>query len=172
MATDLQIRGVFNEPQVPSSPIKGFQDFPSNPAGVLASIEAERESATVLPTQGEAQVWPFPYATLIRSYLERDQVSAARSLLEIALRQQHREPSLSALQRVLAPPKVSASGKKDVDRSPEYQWLATQGPAYRGKWVAVSGNELVGHAGSLKELLALLATRELARAPLVCRIDE
>jgi hypothetical protein len=69
------------------------------------------------------------------------------------------------------PPRVKRSPRKDVDRSPEFRWLKEQGSRYLGQWVALSGETLVAHSSTLKELLAKLEGKEFERTPLIHRID-
>jgi hypothetical protein len=59
-----------------------------------------------------------------------------------------------------------------VDRKDEYRWLAIHGPAFRGQWVAVAGESLLAHAGSLQGLVEALKAGEHDRTPLVCRIAD
>jgi len=66
--------------------------------------------------------------------------------------------------------RVKRSSKKDVDRSPEFRWLAAHGEEYRGQWVAISGDQLVAHSDSLKALLEDLKTRTFVRKPLLHKL--
>ncbi|MEA2693216.1 MAG: hypothetical protein QOJ16_2603 [Acidobacteriota bacterium] len=66
--------------------------------------------------------------------------------------------------------KVKRSSVLDVDRSEEFQWLKENAQTYSGRWVAVSGNELVADALTLEELLKETSSRVLARRPLVHRL--
>jgi hypothetical protein len=119
----------------------------------------------------EAQDDPrLPYVSLIRGLIAKEQIAAARSLLTVALRRTQLDSHLEALQRVLAPAKLTPRAQLDVDRTREYRWLATNRPAYRGKWVALDGDTLVAQAGSFKELQTALKALELARPPLVHRM--
>jgi hypothetical protein len=84
-----------------------------------------------------------------------------------------RYPTHSDLQRlaqVLAPPKVvdsSLKGYKEPDRSREFAWLREQAHAYRGKWVAVLGDQLVATADTLGDLLQQVQQARLTEHPLV-----
>jgi len=75
------------------------------------------------------------------------------------------------LREVLAPPKVTISAVRDTDRSAEFEWLRTQSSPYRGRWVALVGQELVASAPSLKELRAQLAALPSVGKPLIHRIE-
>src|SRR5207244_13482135 len=50
------------------------------------------------------------------------------------------------MRELLAPPKVRRVPERDVDRSPEFRWLAEQESDYRGQWVALLGEALLGSA--------------------------
>jgi len=111
-----------------------------------------------------------PYASLIRVLIEQDKIGPARKLLAIALAEAAAEPALLRLQRALAPPKISKSSATDADRSREYGWLALHRAQFRGRWVAVVGDDLLAEASTFKELRQKL--RQLtAKAPLIYRVD-
>lgn len=132
----------------------------------------ERHGMMTTEGSGGGLVLSFPYAAMIRAHLEREQISAAKKLLEIALRQKHSDSSLAVLQMILAPARISTGVKRSVDHSDDYRWLATHGEAYQGQWVALSGGELHAHAGSLRELAALLKEQPTPCPPLVVRLEE
>lgn len=69
------------------------------------------------------------------------------------------------------PPRITKSPAKDVDRTPEFRWLRQKGQDYLGEWVALSGDELVAHSKTLKELLAELEKKNLTRKPLIHKVD-
>jgi hypothetical protein len=76
------------------------------------------------------------------------------------------------MRELLTPPKVRRVPERDVDRSPEFRWLAEHGPDYRGQWVALVGEELLGSASSIEGLLATLeGWQTMGRKPLLHRID-
>lgn len=72
----------------------------------------------------------------------------------------------------IAPPQGTRSTAKDVDRTPEFRWLSEHGKEYLGRWVALSGEELVAHSATLKELVAELEPKNLLRKPLIHKIEE
>lgn len=71
----------------------------------------------------------------------------------------------------MAPPRITKSSARDVDRTPEFRWLRQHGQDYLGEWVALSGEDLVAHSKTLKELLAELETKDLPRKPLIHKVD-
>jgi len=113
----------------------------------------------------------LPYVALIRGMLDRDQVAAARALLSVALAELPSAPELLRTARVLAVPKSARRSVRDVERTTEYSWLTSHAAAYRGKWVAVVGNELIASAGSLKELLQSLKSSGRETEALIHRVD-
>lgn len=146
--------------------------------GVLEEVCGLPEGFAFGPETGAfgfAQVAPappsLPYGSLIRTLLEKEQVGAARKLLSIALRDAPPELDLWTLAKVLAPARVSAVAKTDVDRTREYRWLKAHGPAYPGQWVALDGDRLLAHSDSLKELLSEVKRLRLEQPPLVHRVE-
>ena len=113
----------------------------------------------------------LPYVALIREMLDRDQVAAARALLSVALAELPSAPELLQTARVLAVPKSARRSVRDVERTTEYSWLTSHAAGYRGKWVAVVGNELIASAGSLKELLQCLKSSGRENQALIHRVD-
>ena len=54
---------------------------------------------------------------------------------------------------VLAPPRVRTTGKATGrDRRREFAWLREKAEPYRGQWVALRGDDLVGHSTSRRVL--------------------
>ena len=113
----------------------------------------------------------FPHAVTIRVLLESDRLPAARRLLAVALSQAKNKADLGALEVVLAPAQVTRlPGVRDADRTPEFRAIATHAAEFRGRWVAVLDGGVVTSAPELKDLLAILKTLRLARAPLVHKV--
>lgn len=135
------------------------------------------ESQVRSPTAGKgrhpevsefANILSYPYATILRSLVEQGRILEARKLLDTA---GDFVPQESKIRQVLAPPRVRKSEKKGADRSAEFRWLKKNSSLYRGKWVALSGDRLVHHADSFKELIDYLDSLELAAKPLIHHID-
>ena len=104
----------------------------------------------------------------IRALLEEGRIYEATKLLEKA---GERAATIDpGLREVLSPPRFRRVDERDVDRTPEFNWFRANWDAYRGKWVAVSGEELVACEDSLKELLAKLNERQFEREPLLHHI--
>lgn len=74
------------------------------------------------------------------------------------------------LREVLAPPRFRRVDERDVDRTPEFNWLKTNWDAYLGKWVALVGEDLVACSDESEDLFAQLEGRQFKRRPLVHHI--
>lgn len=109
----------------------------------------------------------FPYAHVIRAMLEQGRIREAQSLYDFA----KDRVQDSKIQEALSSPRVKSSSKKDVDRSAEFRWLNLNSARFRGRWVALLGDQLVASADSLKELLAELKELKLEGRPLVHHVD-
>lgn len=115
-----------------------------------------------------SEVYAFPYALLLRSLVEEGRILEARSLLDFA---GELIPRDSRIREILAPPRIRKIPEKGFDRGAEIHWLKTNAELYRGKWVALLGDELIASAESLKDLLARVNEIAPARKPLVHRIE-
>lgn len=124
--------------------------------GVLA-VSASGDDA-VIQTRERVEVSTdrLPYASLIRGMLDRDQVTSARTLLNVALVDQPNDGTLRTAAGILALPTSARKPLRDRDRTLEYAWLTRHYAEHRGEWVALVGNELVATAPSLKDLLTTL----------------
>ena len=116
---------------------------------------------------------PESYVARVRDLVERDQVLSARRLVAAARQKFPRDPALARWHELLSPAKLlGRSPASGVDRTSEIRWLDVHGPAYRGEWVAVSGERLLGHSRNLQELLAALDRDPAAPRPLVHYIPD
>jgi hypothetical protein len=109
------------------------------------------------------------YAERIRALIEADCVDEARALLRKALHTDADDRDLRALEEVLKPPRTRARLVTDADRRHEFEWIHANREAYRGRWVAIQGDELVADAASFGELQSRI--KNLEKAPLVHRIQ-
>lgn len=103
----------------------------------------------------------------IRALLAEGRIYEATKLLESA---GDRVPADSNLRTVLAPPQFRRVDERDVDRTPEFNWLRSHWDAYLGKWVALVGEDLVACSDDAEDLLAQLEGRRFDRRPLVHHI--
>jgi hypothetical protein len=119
-------------------------------------------------TDVESDVLPFVVA--LGDFIESERLPAARRMLDAAPTYVLSNPVVSRLRCVLSPPEITRLRHRDVDRSEEYEWLRTHGDQYRGRWVAVSGRNLITSASSLRELQEQLRAIPLHGPPLLHRI--
>jgi len=108
------------------------------------------------------------YAARIRALIEGDRVVQARALMSEALEAKPEDSELLALQKVLEPPQATPRQVTDADRTLEFGWIVANRDAYRGRWVAIQGGELVADAPSFAELQSRI--KNLEGVPLVHRI--
>ena len=107
----------------------------------------------------------------ILSLLEDEQFKAAR---QIALEAAARFPQHSRLQdarRALAGKAKIGSGGPESGIEEELRWLADPPAEARGKWVALSGSEMIGCADTAKDLLGSLRSGSSFPKALVVHID-
>ncbi len=132
-------------------------------------------SSELLGTSGALYIEPeskvVPYLALVRSVLERDDFEAARKALDAVPLETSDEPEVRRLKDLLAPPRITVSPARDVDRTQEYRWLRTHWHEFRGQWIAVDGDTVVAASRSLKELREKLKALQLNRPPIVHRVD-
>ena len=138
---------------------------------VLSTL-AERRPTVRIPRESPG---PGPdvqaFVITIRGFIESEQLAAARQMLNAAPAYILSDPFVVKLRSILAPPIVKQVDKRDVDRIQEYEWLKTEGHKYRGRWVALEGNNLLASTLTLRELRETLKTLVLTRQPLLHRVD-
>ena len=133
----------------------------------------EREDGMAEPIKVPYEETAESYVARIRDLAGTDRVGGARKVLQEALRQFPGDPALARWKELLGPAKLNGYKPSDgLNRDAELRWLDTYGPAYRGQWVAVLGDRLVGHADHLEDLVAQLDKQPLERNPLFHRIPD
>jgi hypothetical protein len=139
-------------------------------AGMTTSVP-ERETANIWRTFfDDTRSKLVPYLALVRRLLERDEIVAARNVLDAVPLDISDQSEARRLKRLLAPPRVTVTRARDVDRTREFRWLRDHWQDYRGRWVAVDGDTVLASADSLKELRRTLKELNVTRPPLVHRI--
>ncbi len=108
------------------------------------------------------------YAARIRALIEGDRVVQVRALVSEALEANPHDAELLILQEVFKPPRARPRQITDADRSQEFDWILANRDAYRGRWVAIQGDDLVADAPSFAELQSRI--KNLEKALLVHRI--
>jgi hypothetical protein len=119
-------------------------------------------------SQGQAVDSAGDYASRIRALIEEERIAQARALVLDALDANPDDSELLCLQKVLEPPRATPRKVTDADRTPEFGWIVANRDAYRGRWVAIQGGELVADAPSFAELQSRI--KNLDGRPLVHRI--
>ena len=139
---------------------------------IVGSVAPE---SAVLGGQPREQANPAADARAIlatlRHLVEREQLPAARALLDAAPLSVLSDPLVAKLRALLAPPTVARVRRHDVDRRSEYEWLRAEGQKYRGRWGALDGDTLIASAPSLRELREHLRNQPATRPPLLHRVD-
>jgi hypothetical protein len=125
------------------------------------------------PIKTHRKETPEGYVARLRDLVERQHVSSARRLVLEARQRFPEDPALARWHELLSPAKLlGRSPASGVDRTAEIQWLDTYGPAYKGEWLAVSGNRLLGHSRNLQELISMLDRNPAPLRPLLHYIPE
>jgi len=109
----------------------------------------------------------------IRSLLESQRFAEARQAAARAAGLFPDHPWLRQADRVLNPSGVTVvpARDRDTDRRKEYDWLRRHQAEYRGRWVALLGDELIACSDSFDEVLGAVRARELKARPLVHRVE-
>lgn len=111
-----------------------------------------------MQAQPSAQVeWAMMTGGAIRALVESDRLYAARQLVAVSGSELVRDLApLHSWRRLLQPARVTRSASRDRDRRSEFMWLKANSSQYRGKWVAVSGGELLAAADTYEEVSSRL----------------
>jgi hypothetical protein len=105
------------------------------------------------------------------SLMEREQIPLARKVLDALPVGQLGDPIVVRLRKMLAVPVTKTSGKRDIDRTSDYQWIRDHAQNYRGQWVALDNGKLLGAAPSLRELLDRVRPLRSEHPPLLHQIS-
>jgi hypothetical protein len=107
---------------------------------------------------------------VVLSLMEREQITSARKALDALPVGELGDPTIIRLRKMLALPIAKTSGKRDLDRTLDYQWIRDHAQDYRGQWVALENGQLLGAAASLRELLDRVNPLQSQHRPLVHQI--
>ena len=125
------------------------------------------------PVKVSREETPESYVARLRDLVEREHVSSARRLIQEARQRFPEDPALARWHELLSPAKVlGRSPASGIDRTAEIRWLDTHGPAYKGEWLAVAGDQLLGHSKSLQELVTMLDRNPPQTRPLLHYIPD
>ncbi len=131
----------------------------------------------------EADVWSagaFAFADLrptpavdlnrIRALLSEGLLRDARTVVAEALRRFPNNEALYALSKLTAPSKAIRSAVRFPRREEELRWLDEHRELYKGRWVALLGNELIASADTMKQLLDAVAAKNIEGSPLIHKV--
>ena len=104
---------------------------------------------------------------LLRSLIEKDQITQARTLALEAARRFPDDDKIRLAKRILAGGKAAPNPYAQPTATAEIEWLKNPPEETRGKWVALIGSALVGMADSAEELRQSLKTKKFDQFPLV-----
>lgn len=107
----------------------------------------------------------------IRTLLSKGLLRDARSVVAEALKKFPRDESLYALARLTAPQKATRLAARFPRRDQEFRWLDEHRDDYKGKWVALLGNNLIASANTMKQVLDAVAEKHVEGTPLVHKVE-
>lgn len=106
----------------------------------------------------------WPAGELIKLIMLALKAGAHLAARQIASESLKRHPDNSDIQKyargLAAPTVVSRDLPPNPTLKANREWLKTHSAAYRGQWVAIRNGELLGTAGSMKELTTQIPDRE------------
>ena len=107
----------------------------------------------------------------LETLLDLQRFAAARQLAARAAAKFPQHPWLAKTDRVLNSKKVTSRPASGPARTKEFDWLRRNSGAYRGKWVALSGDRLIVSSDSAAEVVREIRSRDLEAPPLVHRVE-
>lgn len=114
---------------------------------------------------------PELWMEAIRSEVGQQDLERARQLAAEAAALFPDHPEIQKAHHVFRPYKVSRSPAREPDRKRAFARLKELAPELRGRWVALSEDDVIASAETLKELLAVIAPIKLAYSALVHFIE-
>lgn len=128
------------------------------------SQATRREEPAPKPTLHD----PLHLVALVKTLLGNEQIAAARKLVDLIPAGSHEE--LGRLRMVLQLPTTRRRTVAYRTRASEVRWLQRNAAEYKGKWVAVLGDQLIAANESLASVRAAVRESRLQAAPLLYRI--
>ncbi len=107
----------------------------------------------------------------IRGLLASEEATAARRTAAQGADLFPEHSGLAQANRVLNPSRMTSRPATAPDRSREFAWLRRHGSEYRGRWVALLGDELLASSDELEDVLSIVRSRSLRTKPLVHHIE-
>jgi len=103
----------------------------------------------------------------VKHLLGQGRVARAREILQRILLQYPTDEKLSNLYRAISPGKVVRSNVRYSDRTLEMDWIKANRSIYKGKWVALLGEKVIGIGDDLKTVLHMVQEKQLREIPLI-----
>ena len=128
-------------------------------------------SAHVTLGQLTSESGPVFEIVSVKQLLGQGRVVAARELLQRALSRYPTDERLRNLFRAVIPGEVVRRDVRYSDRTLEMAWIKANRANYRGKWVALLGEKVLGVGDSLKRVLRLLQEQQCEATPLIHHFD-
>ena len=107
----------------------------------------------------------------IRSLIEKEDLAGAKALAAEAAALFPDDPTVQQMHRFFRPRKAYPSPLREPDRTHAFQRLKELAPTLKGRWIALSEDDVVASAETLKELLAIVEPMGLRFPPLVDFVD-
>ncbi len=149
-------------PERSSEPLSGATSGLSQSKQVGESVASEQvQSAIQLK---------LPYSTIIQAALASGDVTAARTLLAVAMSTEEPSGPLVNLGRLLLAPSVQPVARQTSTKASEMRWLVEHAASHRGRWVALRGTTLLAAEETLAVLLVRVAQLHLEERPLIHRL--
>lgn len=108
--------------------------------------------------------------SIARRLLGQERIREARMRLREAEKRYPEDEAIRELLRSISPGRTTRQPVTSPSRSREFEWIRTNQPRYKGKWVALLGSDLLGHGRTLAEVLDSLTDDSSGRKPLIHRI--
>ena len=103
--------------------------------------------------------------------LGQGRVAMAREILLRALFRYPKDSRLGDLYRTVSPSRIVPREVTYRDRRLEIAWIKANRSHYRGKWVALLGEQVIGIGDDLKSVLRVVREQQLAEPPLIHHFD-
>ena len=97
---------------------------------------------------------PLSLLEHVKSLLQQGNINNARRALELGSILYPWSRKISKLLVAITPGQVLQTGETTTGRKKEFKWMKEHRDEYRGQWVALDGDRLIGSAPTLKKLLA------------------
>ena len=147
------------------TPLESAQEPDSDKC--LRSSEACQQEADMATDQ---EMSPDTVLDRLRQLVAEGQLTAVRQLADEAAQRFPDHAEIQLARRVFSEAKATTNPFVQPTTAAEIEWLNDPPEETRGKWVALVGNELVGLADTLTDLVRQVEEKDLQQLPLVQQI--